>query len=223
MRALLSLLAAIALGGFPVGQSDSEEPKMPKVVLLGDSIRLGYAAVVEKELAGKVAIVSPKANGGDSSNLLKNLDAWVIREQPALVHFNCGIHDTKKSKAKGTFQVPPEHYEANLRKIVERIRKETKATVLFATTTPILDERAAKGRTKADYELLNASVEQYNRIAHKVMDDLKVPVNDLHALFADAETRGRLMSSDGVHFTTDGRALLGKAVAGFIKKHQLRK
>ena len=79
-------------------------------------------------------------------------------------HHNCQgdyrshtVHDTKKSKTTGTFQVPPEQYEANLRKIVERIRRETKATVLFATTTPIIDDRAAQGRTKAEYELLEAS------------------------------------------------------------------
>ena len=28
--------------------------------------------------------------------MLKNLDEWVIRQQPAVVHFNCGIHDTKE-------------------------------------------------------------------------------------------------------------------------------
>ena len=192
---------------------------LPKIVLLGDSIRHGYAPIVQKELIGKAIVISPKANGGDSSNNLKHLDEWVIREQPAIVHFNSGIHDTKKSKTSGMFQVPPGQYEANLRRIVERIRKDTKATVLFGTTTPILDERAVKSRTKANYELLEASVEKYNGIATKVMQELKVPVDDLHGLFADRDRRDKLISADGVHFTIEGREVLGKAVAGFIKKH----
>jgi len=194
------------------------QPDLPKVVLVGDSIRLGYAPIVAKQLEGKAVIVSPPANGGDSINVLKNLEAWVIRAQPAIVHFNCGIHDTKLFKKTGKFQVSPEQYEANLRKIVERIRKETKAKVIFATTTPIMDERAAKSRTKADYELLDASIRQYNVIAAKVMKELDVPVIDLNALLTDADIRAKLMSSDGVHFQTEGREELGKSVAAFIAK-----
>jgi len=216
---LLCLGATLTLRTIDSPAEEKAPRQVPKVVLLGDSIRLGYAPLVEKELARKAVVISPKANGGDSSSLLKHLDEWAIREQPAIVHFNCGIHDTKKAKAGGKFQVPPDQYEANLRNIVERIRKETKATVLFATTTPILDERAAKARAKAEYELLEASVEQYNGIAKKVMQDLKVPVNDLHGLCADLGRREKLLSGDGVHFTAEGREMLAKAVAAFIEKH----
>lgn len=219
MGILFCLCAVFSLLALEHSAEASETDPLPKVVLLGDSIRLGYAPIVQKELAGKALVISPKANGGDSSNNLKHLEEWVIREQPAIVHFNAGIHDTKKSKTNGMFQVSPDQYEANLRRIVERIRKETKAMVLFGTTTPILDERAAKGRAKADYELLEASVEKYNGIARKVMQDVKVPVNDLHGLFADPDRRQKLISGDGVHFTTEGREVLGKAVAGFIQKH----
>jgi lysophospholipase L1-like esterase len=216
---LFCLGAALYFGALVLAAGDSTPGPLPKVVLLGDSIRLGYTPIVEKELVGKAVIISPKENGGDSSNTLKHLDEWVIREQPAIVHFNCGIHDTKKTKTADKFQVPPDQYEANLRKIVERIRQETKATVLFATTTPILDERAAKSRTKAEYELLEASIEKYNTIAKQVMQDLKVPVDDLHSLLTDADKRAQLISGDGVHYTAEGREMLGKAVAQFIKKH----
>lgn len=81
--------------------------ELPKVVLIGDSIRLSYAATVIKHLNGKALVISPKANGGDSSNVLKNLDQWVIGEKPSVVHFNCGIHDTKKLIATGKFQASP--------------------------------------------------------------------------------------------------------------------
>lgn len=215
MRAFICLALAACMAAF----TGAEQRQLPKVVLLGDSIRLGYAPIVEKELAGKAIVVSPKANGGDSSNNLKHLDEWVIREQPAIVHFNAGIHDTEKSKTTATFQVPPEQYEANLRKIVARIRSETKAIVLFATTTPILDERAGKTRAKAEYELQEASVEQYNQIARRVMQDLAVPVNDVHDLLAEPDVRAKLMSADRVHFTSEGREVLGKAVGAIIKKH----
>jgi lysophospholipase L1-like esterase len=208
----LLVLAAMAAAEEP-------KPSLPKVVLIGDSIRMRYTPIVAKLLDGKAVVVSPKPNGGDSANVLKNLEEWAIREQSAVVHFNCGIHDTKKSKKTGKFQVPPDQYEANLRAIVGRIRAGTKATVVFATTTPVIDDRAAGARTEADYELLDASTEQYNAIARKVMNDLDVPVNDVRAALGDAETRARLTGSDGIHFQPEGYDRLAAAVAEFLTKH----
>lgn len=216
MRTLFSL-AFLAVTTLSAAAQDA--PALPKVVLVGDSIRLGYAPHVATQLAGKAVVVSPKPNGGDSSNVLKHLEEWVIREQPAIVHFNCGIHDTKQAKDSGTFQVPPEQYEANLRQIVSRIRSETKATVIFATTTPILDERAAELRKTATYALSDAATKQYNDIARRVMTELKVPVNDLRRVLPDAETTAELMTTDGVHFTTAGKEKLAAAVSECLLEH----
>src|SRR4051794_15613174 len=196
--------------------ADEPRPALPKVVLVGDSIRMRYAPLVAERLAGKAIVVSPKANGGGRANVLKHLDEWVIRERPDVVHFNCGIHDTKKSKATGKFQVPPEAYEANLRAIVGRIRAETKAKVLFATTTPVLDDRAAAARAKAEYELLEASAEQYNRIARKVMDKLGVPVADLRAALGGPDSWPKLLGADGIHFLPEGYDRLASAVTAFL-------
>jgi DNA-binding beta-propeller fold protein YncE len=216
--AVLFVMAAGLAATVPSGAAEPA-PATAKVVLIGDSIRLGYAPIVARELDGVAVVVSPKPNGGDSANVLRHLEEWVIREQPTLVHFNCGIHDMKKSRVNGQFQVPPETYAANLRTIVGRIRAGTKATVVFATTTGAHDDRAARARTRADYELLEASAEQYNRIARTVMDELGVPVDDLHALLADPETRAGLMGSDGIHFTADGYRRLGTEVARFLRQH----
>jgi lysophospholipase L1-like esterase len=200
---------------------DHVTQELPKVVLVGDSIRMSYAPVVAKQLEGTAVVISSKSNGGDSGNVLKNLTAWVIREQPAVVHFNCGIHDTKKFIATGKFQISPEKYEANLRSIVARIRKETDAFVVFGTTTPILDDRAAVIRKGRNYELLGASVEQYNAIARKVMRELKVPINDLNKTLTKPTaplTTEKLIGGDGVHLTPAARELLGKQVAAFVTR-----
>ena len=216
------MLGLLAVGLFaPAVHGDEPAAKLPKVVLIGDSIRLSYTPEVTRQLQGQAVIVSPSANGQDSSNLLKHLTEWVIREQPDVVHFNCGIHDTKKFAKTGTFQVSPEDYEKNLRAIVERIRKETKATTCFATSTPILDDRAAAARAGRDYQLLGSSIEQYNAIAIRVMRALNVPVNDLRVAVTTSRTpltTEALLGSDGVHFTAAGVELLGKQVAGFLRE-----
>jgi len=102
------------------------------------------------------------------------------------------------------------------------IREKTGAVVLFATTTPIFDDRAAAARKGRDYELLGRSVEQYNAIATKVMEELKVPVNDLHAAISKPDSPLKpetLIGNDGVHLTPPSRELLGKQVATFVSGH----
>ncbi|MBC8353771.1 MAG: SGNH/GDSL hydrolase family protein [Planctomycetes bacterium] len=198
---------------------EEKSPRLPKVVLVGDSIRLSYAPRVTQQLAGNATIISPKANGGDSSNVLKHLDQWVIREKPDVVHFNCGIHDTKKFISTGKFQISPEQYEENLREIVKRIRQETDAVVLFATSTPILDQRAAAARKGRAYELLGTSIEQYNEIAVRVMRELGVPIDDLHHAMVEPDALHEskdLIGKDGVHLTETGVELVGTTVAAFI-------
>ena len=65
------------------GVVSAGEP-LPKVVLLGDSIRLSYAPTVQKRLAGKVIVVSPKANGGDSGflDIVRRVEIRLARGQP---------------------------------------------------------------------------------------------------------------------------------------------
>jgi len=46
------------------------------VVLVGDSIRLGYAPRVAERLSGKAVVISPAENGGDSANVLAHLSYW---------------------------------------------------------------------------------------------------------------------------------------------------
>ena len=192
---------------------------LPKIVLLGDSVREHYAPFVAEMLAGKAVVTTPKANGRDTGTLLKNLEEWAIKEQPDMVHFNSGIHDTKRDQKTGKYNVPPEQYEANLRELVRRLRAETKAKIVFALSTPLIDERS-KGYWKSrSYQLFNASVMDYNVIALRVMKELDVHVNDLPAALGDAKESARLHDSGGIHFTEEGSRKLAAAVAAVVIKH----
>jgi lysophospholipase L1-like esterase len=190
-----------------VSSASAQEKPLPKVVLIGDSIRMGYAPLVAKGLDGKAIVVSPARNGEDSGNVLRNLDEWIIKEQPDVVHINAGLHDLKLKD--GSYQVPLVEYEKNLKSILARIRKETKAKIIFATTTPILDDLHAQ--RKASFDRLEADVQKYNAVAVSLMKQAGVPINDLHKL---VESRGRekLIGGDGTHYTPEGYAVLAAAV-----------
>lgn len=189
---------------------------LPKAVLIGDSIRLGYAPLVAQRLAGRVTVTGPAENGGDSANLLAHLTEWVVSEQPDVVHLNCGLHDLKRARETGEHQVPLPQYAANLRQIVRQLRAATSAALVFATTTPVLDEQHRQ--RGVSFDRVEADVRRYNEVAIAVMQKEGVPVHDLHAL---VERHGpqRLIGHDGVHYTPEGYARLAEAVADCVLRH----
>ncbi|MGH7223844.1 MAG: SGNH/GDSL hydrolase family protein, partial [Gemmataceae bacterium] len=200
------------------GAAEPSRRELPKVVLIGDSIRLGYAPLAAKRLAGQALVISPAANGGDSSNVLKHLEEWVIREKPAVIHFNCGLHDLKLAKRDKRYQVDRENYEANLKAIVARLRKETSAVLVFANTTPILDERHAK--RGAEFDRHEADVRRYNDTALAVMRQADVPIDDLHTIVEKAGA-AKMLAVDGTHYTREGYARLADAVADCVRRQLL--
>ena len=205
-------VAWLVLGMAPAA-APGEAQDLPVVVLIGDSIRMGYAPAVAERLKGQARMISPEENGGDSANVLAHLDEWVIAHKPAVVHFNAGLHDLKRDPKTGALQVPLDRYEENLRAIVGRLERDTAARLIFATTTPVLDERhnAAK-----PFHRREADVEAYNAVARKVMAESPlVAINDLHAA---AEKLGidQALTDDGVHFTKEASEALGAQVAQSI-------
>lgn len=199
-----ALIATVAMAADPIA-----EESLPTIVLIGDSIRMGYAPIVTEMLKGKANVVAAKENGGDTTRVLANLDEWAINQQPAVVHFNCGLHDLKVSRSKKTPQVSIEEYEKNLREIVDRLQKKTKARLIFATTTPIRDELHAK--RKGDTDRHEADVKRYNDVALKVMKEKGVEIDDLHAVVTKAGIE-KIQRTDGTHYTAEGSKTLAKAV-----------
>jgi lysophospholipase L1-like esterase len=191
---------------------------MKHCMLIGDSIRIGYRETVRKELEGSVEILSPEGNCRDTVTVLTHLHSWVLRQPPELVHINCGLHDLKTIIYGGRENlVPVEPYRRNVFEILKTIREKTPAKVIWATTTPINEQKAHAAHAEvADFDRFEADVAAYNQAAQEVCRKLGVPVNDLYSLVMEAG-RDRLLLDDGVHFTPKGYELLGKAVAKAIR------
>lgn len=187
--------------------------ELPRVVLIGDSIRLGYAPIVAKKLEGRAQVISVEQNGGDSRRVRANLEQWALAARPAIVHFNAGLHDLKLLKATNQHQVPLDQYRENLRDIVSQLQGKTSARIIFAATTPIIDVRHAA--RKADFDRLEADVRRYNGAATEVMRTAGIPINDLHWV-VDRGGAERLLLRDGTHYTAEGYELLASAVADSI-------
>lgn len=172
-----------------------------QVLLLGDSICMGhygYAPHVQQTFHGVANIVTTgDENGKHSRNWLANLDRWLGDRQWDVIHFNCGLHDQRF--IDGVQGVPLEEYEANLRQIVQRL-KRTGATLIWGATTYVpLPHTKHKSGEHA----------KYRAVAHQVMMSEGVRVNDL--LRAP-----KLLPPGDVHFRDNGSRMLGVMVSDAI-------
>ncbi|NBR85773.1 MAG: SGNH/GDSL hydrolase family protein [Verrucomicrobia bacterium] len=189
----------------PVMAPITDDPALPRVLLIGDSISIGYTLPVRELLKGKANVHRIPTNGGPTTNGLRNLKAWLGPGKWDVIHFNFGIHDMKFMEP-GKQQVPPEAYENNLREIVKQLQA-TGAKLIWATTTPIPEGELNPPRTFD-------KVPTYNSIARKVMTEAGVTINDLNAHITPH--LAKLQNPRDVHYNKEGSAFLAQAVAAQI-------
>jgi lysophospholipase L1-like esterase len=220
------LLPFVACQAAPPASNASRPARRPRVLLLGDSISIGYTDAVRQLLADRADVFRPlqadskPENCGDTGHGLARLDAW-LSVQPAwdVIHFNFGLHDLKRVRPGANGLVPSNRgsdprlrpvadYRENLERIVARL-EATRARLVFATTTPVPPEPTRPFRSAEDPPL-------YNAAAVAVMAAHGVPVNDL---FAFARPRlATIQEPRNVHFTREGSALLAEQVAAAIAR-----
>jgi lysophospholipase L1-like esterase len=186
---------------------------MTRVILIGDSIRMGYQSIVQQALRGQADVWGPKANGGTSANVLAHLDEWVISRNPDIVHLNCGLHDLRTEFNASTPAVPLAAYRANLEAIFGRIQAYTTVTLVWASTTPVNERWHHENKA---FDRFESDVRAYNRAALEIATQFGLEIDDLYAAVMDAG-RDAYLAQDGVHFTEEGYTLLGRCVADVIR------
>jgi acyl-CoA thioesterase-1 len=180
---------------------------LPRVLIIGDSISMGYTPFVQKELAETAEVVRIGENGGPTSNGVAKLEEWLAKSRWDVVHFNFGLHDLKRME-DGAPQVSLDDYEKNLRAIVAKL-KQSGAKLIWASTTPVPEGKVSPPRVPAD-------VARYNEAALRVMKENGVAVNDLysHAL----AHLGEWQRPVNVHYTDAGSQGLAANVAAAIRE-----
>ena len=209
------LLIAVTAGLSP-STALSAEPR-PKVLILGDSISIGYTPEVRKLLAEFADVQRPAENCQHTAHGLNRIKAWLGTNKWDAIHFNWGIWDTHFLDAKGQLvrnenaaagplhiRHTPEQYRTNLVKLVTAL-EATGARLVWASTTPIMSRT---GERFDDIKALNA-------VATEVMRARRIAINDLYEFTLPRVAEWQ--TGDKVHFNTTGNQNLGQRVAESIK------
>lgn len=189
---------------------------MKKIVLLGDSIRLGYEKFVKDSLDGVAEVYSPAENCKFTINLMRYLHSYVgpdgLPSDADLVHWNAGLWDVINMVGDDLPLTPPDAYADLIKRINKRIRWcFPKAKIVFATTTTVVEEKYT-----GTVRRFNADIIEYNKIALDALNGMDTVINDLYSLTKDIPSECR---SDMTHFNTEqGVKMLGGKVLAVICK-----
>lgn len=187
---------------------------MRKIILVGDSIRMGYDKYVKDALAGAAEVYYPNDSARFAQYTLRYLSDWKYDngwgEDIDLVHWNTGLWDVLEMYGEAPIS-NPQQYGETIGKIERQIRiLFPKAKQVFATSTSVIEEKYGSDRKRH-----NATIEQYNRIAVEALASTDCLINDLYTLTKNAPLEIR--NGDPTHFyTPEGTKLIGDRVLSYI-------
>jgi len=171
---------------------DTNETKLPRVLLIGDSITGGYGPKVADALKGKasVARLTTSKSIGDPA-LLAEVALVLGQCRFDVVHFNNGLHGWGYSE---------EEYQKAFPELVATIRDHApQAKLIWATITPM------RQADKLDMIAENTKrVQARNQIAEAIVARAGIAVDDLYGLVKD---HPEYWAPDGVHFNAQGVAV----------------
>lgn len=193
-------------GAYSMAVKKDEPASFPRVLIIGDSISMGYTEPVKEKLAGIADVQRIPVNGGPTIRGLEHIDEWLGDQEWDVIHFNWGLHDLKFME-DGKHQVPIDEYEKNLETLVERMKK-TGATLIWCSTTPVPEGELRPPRQPED-------AVEYNKVAERIMKKHYIRINDLYS-FAYAQL-SEIQRPENVHFTEKGSEILAGKVAESIR------
>jgi len=190
----------------------------PRILIIGDSISIGYTPFVKDNLASQTDVFHNPGNAQHTGTGLKKIDEWIGNEHWDIIQFNWGLWDLcyrhpdskvqgNRDKVNGRITYTIDEYASNLDSIVRILKTKTKAKLIFVTTTFVPENEAGRFQNDAI---------KYNDVAKKIMKKHSVLVNDLYEQSISIHQKfGKGL--DDVHYSTLGYERLSEQVAIFLK------
>ena len=186
---------------------------MKKIVLIGDSTRMGYDKYVKAALEGVCEVYYAPENGRYATNVLRFAHDWKAKggwpDDVDLVHWNAGLWDAIELFDDGPL-TSYDYYGEAIARVDRRLRLLCpNAKIVFATSTPVLEDKCTYNHKRH-----NANIEKFNATAISALKDSGTLINDL---YATASKFPESYHSDAVHYyTPEGTEYLGGKVLSVI-------
>jgi hypothetical protein len=201
----------------------TDDPKLPRVLIIGDSISMNYHEAAKAALQGIANYHRNDGNAFSSEHGVRNTELWLGDYQEKGLHwdviqFNHGLHDLKqpydaKTDIWGPYAIPLDAYKANLEKQIALLRKSG-AKLIFCTTTPVPNDN------KSTYARRKGASAEFNAAALEVIrKHPDILITDLHAVIDASPVFDNWRKQIDVHFyQKEEQQILGEAVASTIRK-----
>lgn len=201
----------------------TDDPKLPRVLVIGDSISMNYHEAAKEALAGIANYHRIEGNGFSAKHGVLNAELWLGNHFEKGFHwdvilFNHGLHDLKQAydaetDTFGDYAVSLDDYKANLEKLIGILRK-TGAELVWTSTTPVPNDR------KGTYARRKGAAKLFNAAAMEVMlRHPEISINDLYGVVDDCPLFDEWRKGNDVHFYKAAeRGKIGGAVAKAVKK-----
>ena len=193
---------------------------MKKVLLMGDSIRMGYQSYVKEMLKHECEVIYWENDNGrfvqysywQLNQMFKNYGPFDI------VHFNNGYWDMNIEPPCEEPLNPIPEYVAGLIKIANYIKKQ-KAIPIFANTLPIYSFGSSvdNSGTVASITYNNDWVIKYNKAAEEAMIRESITINDMYSRMLTGPKYYKC--PDMLHLTENGYKECAIVTAEVIRKY----
>ena len=192
----------------------AKEGEGEKLLLLGDSIMLGYAPFLKRALGDALPVVYPEENCRNTAYLLTEINRIVasVGSDATLVQLNCGHWDAAHFGGDKLPLTDIREYERNLVLLLHRLyRLLPSARFILATTTPMHPEGVTGANPRTTEE-----IEGYNRAVRSVAKREGVATVDI---FNEVSRYPASFFADYCHLTPEGYSYLAEGLADWYLSH----
>jgi len=141
----------------------TDKPLLARVIIIGDSVSLGYTLRVRDAMARTANIHRAPTNTGPTTTGLAQMNSWLNGQQWDYILFNFAIHDAWSTTTR---------YQDNLSEIVRRLKLTNSTSKLVCARTTPFDLADLTNELTAH---------AMNQVSDTIMASKNIPTIDLYS------------------------------------------
>lgn len=192
-----------------------------RIVLMGDSITLGYNAsssdaswagrlkkYLNERFDGTFEIINSALEGDTASDGFEKIEDQAIKYTPDVIFVGYGANDC--TRVNGKYNNDYYNFESNMEDIAEALRSQTNASIIFNLSPPVIENLACDDLTC----IHNRDISSYNDVVKRVCGSMMLPFIDHFSIMMDKKNLDEMIDRDGVHPNDLGHKVMFESIIG---------